>query len=166
MHWLHGWARHRVVWWVALCLLGIAVAMALFAISDDQMVAFVRSLALPGQPVPDTSWFDGGTVVALAEAIIAAALGAAIIAFPSRVLFGLSAILSVLAFATGAWTVLGTPRPLPINVGPIVVPMSLVAIALTLMAVACVTGCLVGWSGLPSRSEHEFSFMPPPTHQG
>jgi glycerol uptake facilitator-like aquaporin len=167
MLWLHGWPWQRVIsLWVALALGGIAVAMVLFALSDEQMVAFVRSLALPGQPVPDTSMFDGGTLMALAEAIIAAALSAAVIAFPSRIFFGTSAASAVLAFATGAWTLLGIPRPLPIDVGPIVVPMLMVGIALTLMAIACLAGCLVGWFVFPSESHRELSYMPPPRHQG
>jgi glycerol uptake facilitator-like aquaporin len=167
MHRLHGWPWQRVIsLWVALALAGIAVAMVLFALSDEKTVAFVRSLALPGQPVPDTSSFDGATMMALAEAIIAAALSAALMAIASRTLFGISAMWAVLALGTGAWTLLGTPRPLPTNVGPIVLPMPVVGIALTLMAVACLAGCLVGWFVLPLEPDRELTYMPPPTHQG
>jgi hypothetical protein len=150
--------------WIAFALAGIAVALALLALSENNTAALVRSLVLPGSPkASDTGTADGSATGA--AALIAVALAGAVAAFPGRGLFAISAIWAFIALGAGLWTALRPGKGLPIQVGPIALPVQPIAIVLATIAAACVVGCLVGWLAAPSEAATPHPPMPPPTHQ-
>jgi hypothetical protein len=75
-----------------LGLIVIAAALAAYALDERNTADFVRSLALPGQQPPDTTSFDGSSVAAFAEAVIALVLAAAVWRIRGRASFVVSAI--------------------------------------------------------------------------
>ena len=151
---------------VAFGLVVIAAALVAYALDERNTADFVRSLILPGSQPPDTSTFDGATVAALGEAIIALLTAAAVWFLRGRAVFTISAIWSALALGTASWIVMGTtPRLSSIAIGPVEVSMAVVGVVLVLAAVLCLAGSIVGWSASPPEPAPVHPHMPPPTHQ-
>ena len=157
------WARLAAVW-VAVSLVAIAAAMGAYALAEASTAEFVRSLALPGGPAPETAAYDAASAGALGEAGMALVLGAAVGFLRARPVYLIAATWSILALGTGAWISRGTELR-PASVGSVEVPVAVVGIGLVLAAVLCLAGSVVGWFASPDEPSPVQPDMPPPTHQ-
>jgi hypothetical protein len=149
---------------VAILLVGVSASMVLTAFSDAKTTEFVQSLTLPwGQP--DSRSIAGSPTLALVESLVALLLSVAVLTRPSRILFGSAAALAALASATAFSAAVGTPPGLPVAVGPLLIQMAHVTVALIVTAVICLALWMVSWRVLPQDPDRVVH-MPPPTHQG
>ena len=124
------WALHRrntrlTTLAVAASLVGIAVALAVYAVAEWHLGALVRGLVLPGRSgAPDTSSFDGAVGVAILGIVLTMATAALVLGSTSPRRFLVSALWSLVMVAVGVWLLVGASLPGSIAIGPLQVPVA------------------------------------------
>lgn len=155
---------------VAGSLLGIAFALAVYALAEWHLGALVRGLVLPGEGGPDTSTFDGAVGVAVLGIVLSIAAAALVLGSTSRRRFLVAALWSLVMVAIGVWLLVGASLPSSIAVGPLRAPTPPVGLITLLIALLGVAGSVFGWAAAEPEPEVPPYVpppgMPPPTHLG
>lgn len=156
---------------VAGSLLGIAIALAIYAVAEWHLGALVRGLVLPGERgAPDTSTFDGAVGVAVLGIVLSIATAAVVLGSTSPRRFLVAALWSLVMVAVGVWLLVGASLPSSIALGPLRAPTPPVGVMTLLIAMLGAAGSVFGWATAEPEPEGPPYVpppgMPPPTHLG